>query len=156
MSYGYKGIKLIIDLKPALSEEKLDNRIQRDFEKYTKKQFKNSLDELLPQKLIPVIIRLSGISPEKPVNQITREERRALVKLLKGLTVTIKGARPIEEAIVTSGGINTDEINPSTLESKLVKGLFIAGEVIDIDGYTGGFNLTIAFSTGYMAGSSCY
>lgn len=152
---NYKDIRLVIDLKPALNEEKLDDRIQRDFEKYSRKQFKNSLEELLPQKLIPVIIKLSGISPEKFVNQITREERKKLVKLLKGLELTITGPRPIEEAIVTAGGVSTDEINPSTMESKLVKGLFFAGEVIDVDAYTGGFNLTIAFSTGYLAGTYC-
>lgn len=155
MQYGYRDVFLSIDLKPALSDETLDARIQRDFEKYSRKQFKNSLDDLLPQKLIPVVIELSGISEEKPVNQITRAERRKLVELLKGLTLEICGSRPISEAIVTAGGINTDEINPSTMESKLVKGLYFAGEIIDVDGYTGGFNLTIAFSTGYLAGSSC-
>lgn len=153
--YDYKGVKLIIDLKPALAEEKLDERIQRDFLKFSRKQFKNSLDELLPQKLIPVIVRLSKIDSAKTVNQITKEERRFLVKLLKNLTLTINGARPIEEAIVTSGGVSVDEINPSTMESKLIKGLFFAGEVIDLDAYTGGFNLTIAFSTGYLAGMNC-
>lgn len=155
LDYDYKGVKLIIDLKPALAEEKLDERIQRDFLKFSRKQFKNSLDELLPQKLIPVIVRLSKIDSAKTVNQITKEERRFLVKLLKNLTLTINGARPIEEAIVTSGGVSVDEINPSTMESKLIKGLFFAGEVIDLDAYTGGFNLTIAFSTGYLAGMNC-
>ncbi len=155
LSYDFKDIKLLIDLKPALSEEKLDERIQRDFEKYTRKQFKNSLDDLLPQKLISVIVYLSGINPEKAVNQITKEERKRLVVLLKGLEATIIAARPIKEAIVTAGGIKTNEINPSTMESKKVKGLFFAGEVIDVDAYTGGFNLTIAFSTGYLAGMSC-
>lgn len=155
MQYGYKDVYLSIDLKPALSDETLDARIQRDFEKYSRKQFKNSLDDLLPQKLIPVIIGLSGIHEDKPVNQITKMERRKLVELLKGLTLEICGSRPISEAIVTAGGISTDEINPSTMESKLVKGLYFAGEVIDVDGYTGGFNLTIAFSTGYLAGSNC-
>lgn len=155
LDYGYKGIRIFIDLKPALPEEKLDERVQRDFEKYSRKQFKNSLDELLPQKMIPVIIALSGISPEKFVNQITREERRNLVRLLKNLELNITGSRPIEEAIVTAGGVSTDEINPSTMESKLIKGLFFAGEIIDVDAYTGGFNLTIAFSTGYLAGISC-
>ncbi|MCX8132149.1 MAG: NAD(P)/FAD-dependent oxidoreductase [Clostridia bacterium] len=155
LDYGYKDIKLVIDLKPALDEEKLDDRVQRDFEKNSRKQFKNSLDDLLPQKLIPIIIALSGISPEKFVNQITREERKSLVKLLKGLTVTIAGSRPINEAIVTAGGVSTDEINPSTMESKLIKGLHFAGEIIDVDAYTGGFNLTIAFSTGYLAGLHC-
>lgn len=155
LSYDYKNVWLSIDLKPALDEETLDARIQRDFEKFTRKQFKNSLDELLPQKLIPVIIMLSGIPEDKPVNQITKAERRALVKLLKNLSMEIDGSRPISEAIVTAGGVSTDEINPSTMESKLVKGLYFAGEVIDLDGYTGGFNLTIAFSTGYLAGISC-
>jgi predicted Rossmann fold flavoprotein len=155
LEYGFKDVKLIIDLKPALSEEKLDERIQRDFEKFSRKQFKNSLDELLPQKMIPVIIRLSAINPNKFVNQITREERRSLVKLLKNFELNIIGSRPINEAIVTSGGVSTNEINPSTMESKLVKGLFFAGEIIDVDAYTGGFNLTIAFSTGYIAGQNC-
>ena len=155
MEYGYHDVKLVIDLKPALDFDMLDTRIQRDLEKYTRKQYKNCLDDLLPQKMIPVIIELSGISPEKPVNQITRDERQKLAKLLKGFELTITGARPLNEAIVTAGGVCTDEINPSTMESKLVKGLFLAGEVIDVDGYTGGFNLTIAFSTGYLAGMSC-
>ena len=146
---------MAIDLKPALNEETLDARVQRDFEKYSRKQFKNSLDDLLPQKLIPVIIKLSKIDGEKPVNQITKAERRLLVLLLKNFTLEITGARPISEAIVTAGGVSTNEINPSTMESKIVKGLFFAGEVIDVDGYTGGFNLTIAFSTGVMAGLNC-
>lgn len=154
LDYDFRDIKIVIDLKPALSEEKLDDRVQRDFEIFSRKQFKNSLDELLPKKLIPVIINLSGISPDKFVNQITREERRVLVKLLKGLELTVSGSRPIEEAIVTAGGVSTDEINPSTMESKLLKGLYFAGEIIDVDAYTGGFNLTIAFSTGYLAGIS--
>lgn len=155
LNYNYKDVKLIIDLKPALSEEKLDDRIIRDFEKNSRKQFKNSLDELLPQKLIPVIIKLSEIEPGKFVNQINKEERRKLIKVLKKLELTVKASRPIEEAIVTAGGISTNEINPSTMESKLINGLFLAGEVIDVDGYTGGFNLTIAFSTGYLAGVNC-
>lgn len=155
LDYDYKNVKLGIDLKPALGEDVLDNRIQRDFGKNLRKQFKNSLDELLPQKLIPVIIKLSGIHEDKQVNQITREERKSLVKLLKNLEISITAARPIEEAIVTAGGVSTDEINPSTMESKLVKGLFFAGEIIDVDAYTGGFNLTIAFSTGHLAGMNC-
>lgn len=155
LDYGYKDILLTIDLKPALSEEKLDERIQRDFEKFSRKQYKNALDDLLPQKMIPVMIHLSGIQPEKPVNQITREERKRFVKLLKCLEIHINGPRSIKEAIVTAGGVETDEINPSTMESKKVDGLFFAGEVIDVDAYTGGFNLTIAFSTGYLAGNSC-
>jgi predicted Rossmann fold flavoprotein len=155
LDYDYRDIKLVIDLKPALDEEKLDNRIIRDFEKFSRKQLKNSMGELLPQKLIPVAISLSGIDPDKFVNQITKDERRSFVKLLKNFTLTIKGSRPITEAIVTAGGVSTVEIDPSTMQSKLVEGLYFAGEVIDVDGYTGGFNLTIAFSTGYLAGSSC-
>lgn len=155
LQYGYRDVKLVIDLKPALDEETLDARIQRDFEKFSRKQYKNSLDELLPQKLIPVVIQLSQIPEDKPVNQITKAERRMLTRLLKNFTLEITGSRPISEAIVTAGGICTDEIDPSTMESKLIKGLFLAGEVIDVDGYTGGFNLTIAFSTGYTAGMNC-
>ena len=155
LDYDYKNVKLLIDLKPALDEEKLDNRLQRDFDKYSRKQFKNSLDDLLPQKLISVITELSQIQPDKFVNQITKEERLRLVKLLKKLEINITASRPIPEAIVTVGGIATDEINPSSMESKLIKGLFFAGEIIDVDGYTGGFNLTIAFSTGYVAGMNC-
>lgn len=155
LDYNYKDVKLVIDLKPALDEEKLDDRIQRDFEKFSRKQFKNSLDELLPQKMIPVIVKLSKIEPDKFVNQITRDERRNLVKLLKNLELNITGSRPITEAIVTAGGVSTDEINPSTMESKRIKGFFLAGELIDLDAYTGGFNLTIAFSTGYLAGMNC-
>jgi predicted Rossmann fold flavoprotein len=150
---GYTDAVLLIDLKPALDEETLDLRLQRDFAKYSRKQFANSLDELLPKSLIPVFVRLSGLSPEKPVHQITKKERRDLVKLFKGIKLTVLKARPIDEAIVTAGGISTKEINPSTMESKLVKGLYFAGEMIDVDAYTGGFNLTIAFSTGYTAGS---
>lgn len=150
---GYTGAVLVIDLKPALDEETLDSRIQRDFSKYSRKQFSNALDELLPKSLIPVFIELSGISPDKPVNQITKLERRELVKLLKGIKLTVSKARPIDEAIITAGGISIKEINPSTMESKIIKGLYFAGEMIDVDAYTGGFNLTIAFSTGYTAGS---
>jgi len=155
LPYDFTDIKLSIDLKPGLTEEKLDERVQRDFDKYSRKQFKNALDDLLPQKLIPVIIRLTKIDPEKQVHQITKEERKKLVSLLKGLETSIIGARPIKEAIVTAGGIKTNEINPSTMESKKVSGLFFAGEIIDVDAYTGGFNLTIAFSTGYLAGMNC-
>lgn len=155
LDYNYRNVKLIIDLKPALDEGKLDDRIQRDFEKFSRKQFKNSLDDLLPQKLIPVIIKLSEISPDKFVNQITKDERKKLVRLMKNLEISINGSRPIKEAIVTAGGVSTEEINPSTMESKIVGGLFMAGELIDIDAYTGGFNLTIAFSTGYLAGINC-
>lgn len=154
LDYDYKDIKLVIDLKPALSEEKLYERIGRDFEKYSRKQFLNSLDELLPKKLIPVVVQLSGILETKQVNQITKEERKKLVQILKKLEMTIIGARPIDEAIVTAGGVRVDEVNPSTMESKLVEGLFFAGEVLDLDAYTGGFNLTIAFSTGCLAGGN--
>ena len=145
-------IVLKIDLKPALSEEKLDERILRDFKAYKNKQFKNSLDKLLPQKLIPIIIEKSQINPDKKVNEITKEERKKLVETFKKFEVIIKEFRPIEEAIVTSGGINIKEINPKTMESKKDKGLYFAGEIIDVDSYTGGFNLQIAYSTGYTAG----
>ena len=147
-----KKIVLKIDFKPALSEEMLDNRILRDFAELKNKQFKNSLDKLLPQKLIPIIINESKINPEKKVNEITKEERKNLIKLLKDFRITISNFRPIEEAIITSGGINIKEINPKTMESKIVKGLYFAGEIIDVDSYTGGFNLQIAYSTGYTAG----
>ena len=147
-----KKIILNIDFKPALSGEKLDERILRDFNEFKNKQFKNSLDKLLPQKLIPVIIEKSGINPDKKVNEINKKERHRLVNLLKNFEVTIKGFRPIDEAIITSGGINIKEINPKTMESKLVEGLYFAGEIIDVDAYTGGFNLQIAYSTGYVAG----
>ncbi len=146
---------LIIDLKPALSMEQLDRRIIRDFEKYSRKIFSNSLDDLLPKKLIPVIINLSDISTHKEVNQITREERLRLANLLKNLELNIKSFRPIDEAIITSGGVSVKEIDPKTMESKLVDGLYFAGEIIDVNGYTGGFNLQIAFSTGYLAGMNC-
>lgn len=148
-----KSIALEIDLKPALTEEKLELRIQRDFEKFTKKQFKNSLSDLLPSKLIPVMIYLSGISPEKQVDQISKNEIKGLVQLLKHFKLRIKKFRPVSEAIVTAGGINIKEINSSTMESKIVEGLYFAGEVIDVDAYTGGFNLQIAFSTGFVAGN---
>jgi len=144
-----------IDLKPGLSFEQLDRRIQRDFVHYSRKILANSLGDLLPQKLIPVIINLSGIPRDKPVNQISKEEREKLALLLKDLRLNIKGFRPLEEAIITSGGVNTREITPSTMESRLVQGLFFAGEVIDVSAYTGGYNLQIAFSTGYTAGLHC-
>ena len=147
-----KKIILKIDLKPALDEKKLNDRILRDFEEIKNKQFKNSLDKLLPQKLIPVIIKRSQIDPNKKVNEITKKEREQLIKEIKGFEIIIKGFRPIEEAIITSGGINIKEINPKTMESKKVKGLHFAGEIIDVDSYTGGFNLQIAYSTGYVAG----
>lgn len=145
-------IILSIDLKPALSKEKLDERVLRDFKEEKNKEFKNSLDKLLPKKMIDVVIQLSEINPEKRVNEITKSERENLVKVLKELEIEISGFRPIEEAIITSGGINIKEINPKTMESKLVHGLFFAGEIIDVDAYTGGFNLQIAYSTGYTAG----
>lgn len=145
-------IVLQIDLKPALSEEKLDERVIRDFQEFSNKQFKNSLDKLLPQKMIPIVINKSRIQENQIVNKITKEERKNLVNLLKNFTVKIKGFRPIEEAIITSGGINIKEINPKTMESKKVNGLYFAGEIIDVDSYTGGFNLQIAYSTGYTAG----
>ncbi len=147
-----RKIVLSIDLKPALSEEKLDDRILRDFNEEKNKDFKNSLDKLLPKKMIDVIIELSEISPNKKVNEITKKERLGLVQLLKNLEISISGFRPIEEAIVTSGGISIKEINPKTMESKIVNGLYFAGEIIDVDAYTGGFNLQIAYSTGYTAG----
>ena len=147
-----KKILISIDLKPALDETALDKRLLRDFEKNTNKQFKNALDELFPGKLVPIMIKLSGINPEKQVNIITKEERKGLVKLIKSFDFIITGTRPVSEAIITSGGIDVKEINPKTLESKLIKGLYFAGEVIDLDAYTGGFNLQIAFSTGRMAG----
>lgn len=146
---------ILLDLKPALDEEKLDKRVQKDFQKYTNKKFEKALDDLLPKKLIPVIINLSEINPDTVVHQISREQRKNLVHLLKNLKFTVKRYRPIDEAIITSGGVKVNEINSSTMESKLVEGLFFAGEVIDIDAYTGGFNLQIAFSTGYLAGFNC-
>lgn len=145
------NITVNIDLKPALTEEKLEARIQRDFEKYTKKQFKNSLNDLLPGKLINYVVEKSQIPEEKQTDQITKEERKKLAKLLKNLEFKVKKFRPIEEAIITAGGISIKEINSSTMESKKVKGLFFAGEIIDVDAYTGGFNLQIAYSTAYVA-----
>ena len=145
-------IKLQIDLKPALTEEQLDERILRDFKEFKNKQFKHALDKLLPQKMIPIVIEKTKINEEKRVNEITKEERRNLVKVLKKFELTIKDFRPVEEAIITSGGINIKEINPKTMESKIVNGLYFAGEIIDVDSYTGGFNLQIAYSTGYTAG----
>ncbi len=149
-----KIVELSIDFKPALSEKKLEARILRDFGELKNKQFKNSLDKLLPQKLIPVIVEQSGISADKKVNEITKEERKTLVKILKDFKLKIKGTRTIDEAIVTSGGIKISEIDPKTMESKLVKNLYFAGEIIDVDSYTGGFNLQIAYSTGFVAGKN--
>ena len=149
-----KKIILKIDLKPALTKEKLDERILRDFGAEKNKQFKNGLDKLLPQKLIPTIIRISKIEPQKQINNVTKIERNKIIELIKGFEIQIKDFRPIEEAIITSGGINIKEINPKTMESKIIKNLYFAGEIIDIDAYTGGFNLQIAYSTGFVAGKT--
>ena len=149
-----KNINLYIDLKPALSQEELDKRILRDFDEVKNKEFKNSLDKLLPKKMIDVVVDLSEINPYKKVNEITKDERLKLVNILKNFKVTLTGFRPVDEAIVTAGGISIKEINPKTMESKLVSGLFFAGEIIDVDAYTGGFNLQIAYSTGFTAGQN--
>ena len=143
-----------IDLKPALDEKTLDARLLSDFAKYHNKDFANSLGDLLPQKMIEVIVTRSGIDPHKKVNSITAEERRELVSLLKGFSMPLQGFRPIDEAIVTKGGVNVSEIKPASMESRIVSGLYFAGEVLDVDAYTGGFNLQIAFSTGHLAGES--
>ena len=143
-----------IDLKPALDEFTLDRRLLRDFEGEKNRDFSNSLGRLLPSKLIPVVVELSGIPGDKKVNSITRQERAGLVSLIKGFKIEITGTGPFEEAIITAGGVSIKEIDPKTMESKLVKGLYFAGEIIDVDGYTGGFNLQIAWSTGYKAGRS--
>ncbi|SEF76347.1 hypothetical protein SAMN05660865_00944 [Caloramator fervidus] len=148
-------VDFYIDLKPALTREELNKRVLRDFEKFINKDFKNSLDELLPKKLIPVVVKLSGIEPNKKVHSITKQERLNLVNLLKEFKLTVIGTRPIEEAIVTRGGVSVKEVNPQTMESKIVKDLYITGELLDVDAYTGGFNLQIAFSTGYCAGYFC-
>ncbi|MBQ1545183.1 MAG: aminoacetone oxidase family FAD-binding enzyme, partial [Clostridia bacterium] len=143
---------LVIDWKPGLSEEQLDARLLRDFEKNANKDFQNSLGALLPATAIPVFVAKSGIPGDKKVHQITKQERQALLDCFKRFTLPVADFRPVEEAIVTSGGVSTKEINPKTMESKLVSGLYFAGELIDVDGYTGGFNLQIAFSTGSLAG----
>lgn len=148
------NLKGIVNLKPALDEGELDKRIQNDFIKYANKDLKNALNDLLPHKLIPVIISLSKIDPEKKVNVITKEERKNLVHLLQNLEFNIKGLRPIAEAIITCGGINVKEIDPSTMKSKFINNLYFCGEIIDVDAYTGGFNLQIALSTGYLAGTN--
>lgn len=148
------GARLSIDLKPGLSPEELDRRLLRDFEGNIRRQFINSLDALLPQRMIPVIVAQSGIAPETPVHQITREQRQRLVSVLKALPLTVKQALPVEQAIITRGGVAVKEINPSTMESKLVPGLYFAGEMIDVDACTGGYNLQIACSTGALAGRS--
>ncbi|MCM1056710.1 MAG: NAD(P)/FAD-dependent oxidoreductase [Firmicutes bacterium] len=154
-SYYKKGDgTLLIDLKPALEEEKLDKRLLRDFEENSNRQFKNGLGALFPAKLIPVMVDLSGICPEKKVNEVTREERRAFVKLIKNLPLTVTGTRGFEEAIITGGGVSVKDVDPSTMESKKAAGLYFAGEVLDLDGLTGGFNLQIAWSTGHLAGQS--
>lgn len=144
-------IGLDINLKPALSPETLDKRLQKDFELYSKKQLINGMKDLLPSRLIPLIIELAGIDPQKPINQISKEERQQIGYMLQHMPLTVKGLRPVEEAIVTAGGISLKEFNPKTMESKLVKGLYGAGEVLDIDAFTGGYNLQAAFSTGYVA-----
>ncbi len=148
------NVTLSIDLKPALSAEQLDARILRDFDEAKNRQYKNALNHLLPSKLIPVMIERSGISPEKQVNEITREERKRLAEAVKSFTLTINGLRGFNEAIITQGGITVKEVNPSTMESKLLKKLYFAGEVLDLDAVTGGFNLQIAWSTGVLAGRS--
>ena len=144
----------IIDMKPALDLETLDKRIQRDFDKYSNKEFKNALGDLLPQKLIPVVIQLSGINPDKKVHQVTREERNKLVYTIKNIEININGLMPIDIAIITCGGIDVKQVNPKTMESKIIKNLFFAGEILDVDAYTGGFNLQIAFSTAVAAGKN--
>mgnify|MGYP000853093027 CR=1 FL=1 len=152
--YLKQSVQLNIDLKPALSLDQLDRRLQRDFAKYAGKHLKNALDDLLPHKMIPVLLALSGLNIHKQVDQITRREREQLVHTFKNIRLTMSRTRPLNEAIVTGGGINTKEINPSTMESKIIKGLYLAGEIIDVDALTGGYNLQIAFSTGYLSGIS--
>lgn len=154
--YIHEGEKYFIkiDLKPSLDEKTFDLRIQKDFMKYKNKDFKNSLDDLLPQKFIPVMIRLSEIDPDKKVNSITKEERKRLVECFKNLNVNVESLRPISEAIVTSGGVDVNEIDPSTMKSKIIKNLSFAGEVMDVDAFTGGYNVQIAISTGFLAGSN--
>ncbi|MDD4775132.1 MAG: NAD(P)/FAD-dependent oxidoreductase [Syntrophomonas sp.] len=149
-----REVRLELDLKPALSEEKLDERLQRDLNQQSRKMFKNALADLLPAKMIPVMVNLSGIDPAKPCHQVSRGERLALGQLFKHLPLTITGTRPIAEAIVTAGGVTVKEVDPRTMQSKLVPGLFFAGEILDVDGYTGGYNLQACFSTGYIAGKS--
>ena len=151
---GTESVQLYIDLKPALSEEQLDKRLLRDFDEQKNKQFKNALGGLFPAKLIPVMVMLSGIDRDKKVNEISKEERKSFVQLIKNLPLTVTGTRPFAEAIITQGGVSVKNINPSTMESKLIKGLYFAGEVLDLDAHTGGFNLQIAWSTGHLAGES--
>ena len=145
-------LTLTIDLKPALTPDKLDSRLQRDFGEYSRKQLLNGLRDLLPKALIPVTLSLAGLDPTKPVHQVTREERRVLGRIIKGVPLAITGSLPLAAAIVTAGGVDLKEVDPRTMESRLVKGLYLAGEVLDIDGYTGGYNLQAAFSTGWLAG----
>ena len=151
---GTSEYRLLIDFKPGLDEKKLDARLLRDFEKYANREFKNALGDLVGRSMIPVLVRLSEIPEDKPVREITREERQRLGRLIKAFPVTVTGFRPIDEAIVTAGGVSTKEVNPRTMESKLVSGLYFAGEVLDLDAYTGGFNLQIAWCTGRVAGES--
>ena len=152
--FDAKSYRIEIDLKPALDEQKLDKRLLGDLEKHKNSDFINSLGELLPRKIIPVVVQLSGIDGRTKCNAITREQRMKLLELLKHFPVEINGTRPIDEAIITTGGVDVREVNPRTMESKLVSGLYFAGEVLDVDGYTGGFNLQIAWSTAYLAGNS--
>ena len=146
--------KVYIDLKPALNMEQLDKRLLRDFDENKNKQFKNALNGLFPTKLIPIMIELSGIHPDKKIHEVTKEERKNFAQLIKNLPLTITGTRSFAEAIITQGGVSVKDVNPSTMESKKVKGLYFAGELLDLDAMTGGFNLQIAWSTGYLAGSS--
>lgn len=148
-----KNYEASLNLKPALDSKELDLRVQKDFKKYINKDFKNSLDDLFPKNLIPIIIKLSGIGENKKVNEITKEERKRLVSLIQDMRMTVTGLRPIDQAIVTAGGVDVSEIDPSTMKSKLVDNLYFAGEVIDVDAFTGGYNVQIAFSTGYIVGS---
>ena len=150
--FEQKRYRLSIDLKPALDQQALDKRLLADFAKYANRDFAKALDDLLPQKMIPVVVERSGIPPRQKVHEITREQRKTLLELLKAFTVDIAGPRPVTEAIVTSGGVKVGEVDPRTMESKLVKGLYFAGEILDTDAYTGGFNLQIAWATGRAAG----
>ena len=150
--FGERAYHLEIDLKPALNEQTLDRRLLGDFQKYRNHDFCNALDDLLPKKLIPAIVRASGIEPRQKVHDLTKEQRRGLLQVLKHFPVVIAGPCPVTDAIVTSGGVTVGEIHPATMESKLVRGLYFAGEILDVDGYTGGFNLQIAWSTGRAAG----
>ena len=152
--YTSQKLKLFIDLKPAIDEEQLDKRLIREFEEAKNRRFKNALGGLFPAKMIPVMLELSGIDPERKINEITKVERQQFCKLIKAFPLTLNGLRDFKEAIVTKGGVKVKEVNPSTMESKLVKGLYFCGEVLDLDAMTGGYNLQIAWSTGYLAGIS--